>query len=372
MPGTCWDNPTHVFIAKLAEILLPQKSKKQLRKLMEQSLPDTATWAHWATKTFPATEELHFQPQHEDWVCSILHLDKEPSLCHGVHGSPHDPHCLYSALHYFHEQFAHPELLKEFKFEAQKVPSLPNLADHVPPELLTDAGNLKWLQGLTADMHQPLHWGMKSNDYGRQIKVVYGEGSQRIETTLYDFWETVLPREAAKDEERLVKHLQESYTKRQDAWKHHLFPRNLKYWSEDLVRKACLNIYDHLRQSPTPPAGQEHSKETNTLKNPFTVDENLFQQWKHMAGELLVIASQRTVHSLLDVLEHRKHVLHHKDGRGRHHVKKYWVENLAKNLAVTSTLVPLLLLLLCWHGGYSVPQGGPLGPCLPGRSQKKN
>lgn len=368
--GCCWDKPTHVLIARLAETLIPPAKNRQLKKLMESDLQDAATWAEWATEKFPAIEDIHFQPQTVDFTCSILHLDHEPTLCHGavsvvgavsgksssIGAGADDPHCLYSALRYMYEHFSHPLLLEHFGMPAIKVPELPKLKSHVPPELLSSSGHLRWLQGLIADMHEPLHWGMPSNDFGRNITVKY----KNKKTTLYHLWESVLPGEVSKDYGLLLQEVKKTYEKRHDAWKHQLFPRNLKYWGEDLARKVCT-IYEPLRIVPKDKSTHPYNDTKRELHKEFTVDSVLYGDWRLEVQTQLVLAAQRTAHVLLDVLEHRKHVLHHKDGRGRHHIKKWWHKQLLVNVGCAAGLVPLLLIVFCWHHNWSDGNAGKIG-----------
>lgn len=236
---------------------------------------------------------------------------------------------------------------------AIRVPSLPKLHAHVPPELLTPSGHLRWLEGLLADMHEPLHWGMPSNDYGRNITVRYKSSS----CSLWHLWESVLPDDVSKDYGLLMKEVKATYDKRHDGWKHQLFPRNLKYWGEDMARKAC-GLYDALRVRPKPLGTHPLNDTYKELHKDFTVDSVLYNDWKLQVQEQIVIAAQRTAHSLLDVLEHRRHALHHKEGRGRHHIKKWWHKQLFKNLGIAAVIVPVMLLALCWHHDRGVDGGG--------------
>lgn len=215
-------------------------------------------------------------------------------------------------------------------------------------------------------MHEPLHWGMASNDFGRNITVRY-EGN---ESSLYVLWESTLPQDVAKEEARLAREAAASFEKRQDSWKHQLFPRNLKFWGEELVRKACHTIYDALRAVPTPEPGIEHAPGVDQLKNPFDVDRRLFAEWKREVSELLVLAAQRTAFSVLDILEHRRHALHHKEGRGRHHVKKYWYRSLAMNLGIAVTVAPLFLLIARWHAGHAATHDDPGAAAGEGRKSQ--
>lgn len=167
-PGCAWNVEGHDLITRLATKLLPEKKIKEIEVLLKD---DFATAARWSTKMnaeFPNTEALHLQPQPGNFKgCSILHLSSQSTLCHGNH-----PNCLYSAMRYMFEKFASSHILNHFGLPSQKVPELP-LLKAVPAYRLDQAAYLKWLMGLLADAHQPLHWGFPANAFGHELGLFF-------------------------------------------------------------------------------------------------------------------------------------------------------------------------------------------------------
>jgi len=121
------------------------------------------------------------------------------------------------------------------------------------------------------------------------------------------------------------------------------------------------------------------------IDNPFTLTEELFQNWLTLAEELIQLAGERLAFVLNEIVEHKRHKEAHKHGRGlptrktvvgmekvatppwtktaqhkgmdfygmhrkiKLQEKRRSMSNLAWNVSIAAVVVPLLLMSLRWH-----------------------
>lgn len=341
-----WSVDGHKHIGHIAEELLHGKRKNHIHHLLKGNLLELADWEHVMTKRNPATDVLHWHRQNPEWTCSgvrkstgVGHVgDKDGHIACDGHGA--EDSSLFCALAYFFEHFAHDALLRDYPAPKQPINTPKTLAalNKVPASERTPTHFLRWLVMLVGDLHQPLHW-LKDHNYGRDIKLQFrGE-----EFTLLSFWEDYIPKHLPPLP--LKEALQKQYEQRAPGWRGKIPPELFREWAKETGEVVCSQVY----------GGMEVTTDgTKQVDSPFRLDEERFHRWLDLAHSFTILGGERLAFVLNDILEHKKHKVAHKEGRGRHHPKKSWRASFFSNLLIMLILVPLLILAFKWHADSGV------------------
>jgi hypothetical protein len=356
--GLCraWGPKGHERIFHIAQALLPESSPKYPYKAwLKGSFEDLHTWEQEATSKHPETNILHWHHQVPEWTCHAAAQRETGDMgswrnkenpdhteeghigdlaghvqCDG-HGA--ESGSLFCALAFFFEHFAHAEVLQNYPppkdpiNAPEELAALKNVdADEQMPEHY-----LRWILILLADLHQPLHWlqnhGMVTG-YGQSAKVTY----QGQEFSLLEFWENEIPKRFHPM--RSPESLKQQYDDRLPGWQGKLPTELFREWAKEHADVVCHQVY----------AAMEVGKgEERHVQTPYEVNEDVFQRWLELANELAELAGQRVAWLLMDLLEHRRHKLSHKLGKGRLHHKVPWMNHAQKNFLIGIIVVPSLL-----------------------------
>mmetsp|Transcript_88314 Transcript_88314/g.230492 ORF Transcript_88314/g.230492 Transcript_88314/m.230492 type:complete len:412 (-) Transcript_88314:36-1271(-) len=340
LPGTsAYTKQGHERIAKVALVMLKGKYGEHVNKLLKGDLVGLSEWEEEMTRKYEDTAALHFHRQAPEWTCEQARVSNGSTAGAGdgagvrCDGEGSESGSLFCALAYFFEHFAHDALLNEFPKPKEPIGTpdrLKALAKLTSVEQ-SPSHYLRWLVTLIGDLHQPLHLLQDAN-HGRNIKVLY----RGNEYSLFAFWEDFLPKQLRPLSAN--KFLDEQYKARSPAWWDRLPTELFREWAKELSGIACGQILGVIQEQGGGPG-------------PFRVDEELARKWKEQSYELTVLGGQRLAWVLKEILEHRRHKVAHKEGRGRFHPKRSWKKSLAINVGIAACVVPLLLLALRWHEG---------------------
>jgi len=352
LPGAqAWGVLGHERIARIAEALLKGKHRDQIRTMMHGDLIDLSDWEKKLTAEHPKMLALHFHKQTPEWTCAGLQPNAPPNLQHlgdqngnvQCDGKGADPDSLICALAYYFDHFAHDALLKEFP-----KPKVPPIKAPKSLEPLAEMGGgstqsyLRSIASLIADVHQPLHW-LREKDYGREVTVIYKEEQY----SLFNFWEEKLPDllPPLPKGHQLLQKVDAKYREEAARWGDRLPTEDFWDWAKVVAEKLCTEVYAAMEVN--------HADGTREIEQPFKVDEALLQKWMSLAEDFTSQAGIRLAFVLNDILEHRRHKVATKEGRGMHHRHKNWRKNLAINFGLALLVVPVTLLALRLH--YRVP-----------------
>jgi len=359
-----WAPEGHDRIAKVAQALLPEllssRQVARVRDLMRADLADLAAWDRTMAQQHPETTALHWHRQNPGWACdrprraggetppetggNIFSAVAHTIAFHHLgDGSEHircdqstvETGSLFCALAYFFEHFAHDALLREFPQPKMPIgtPKTLTTLQKLPLSELTSSNYLRWLAVLIGDLHQPLHW-LQEHSYGQQIRVAF----RGQEHTLLSFWERYLPQHLPEIPSPKV--LDRQYRDFQPAWWDKMPTELFREWARDMAKTVCSQIYGAMDLNQT--------DDSRSMGGPFEINEELFQTWLKLADKFTVAAGQRLTYVLVDILEHTRHKLAHKQGRGRHHRQREWTKGLCTNALIGAVVIPLLLLALGW------------------------
>lgn len=348
-----WGLDGHVRIAKVARDILKEKEQKQVKSYMHGDLVTLSGWESQMTKKFSETQSLHWHRQEPEWTCSgstTLGDQSGHIKCDG-HGAENGS--LFCALAYFFEHFAHDALLNDFPAPKEPIntpTSLPALAkmtdvEHKPSHYL------RWLVVLIGDLHQPLHW-LREKNYGKEVKLEY----KGLQYNLLDFWEDYIPKNLPPAPEPKV--LQKQYEDKAPGWWDKLPAELFRDWAKEVAAVVCGQVYDAMAAAPLVPASTASNNGTNgtnlsasVYSGPpvYKLEEEVFQRWLKLAQDFTILGGQRLAYVLHEIIEHKKHKAHAKEGRGRHHRKRSWWKCMGINAIIAAFVAPLIMSLLRWH-----------------------
>lgn len=357
--GLCraWGPKAHERIFHIAQVLLPESGPKYPYKAwLKGTLADLHTWEQETIKNYPETNILHWHHQVPEWTCHAAnqqdkggdigswrskdnadhheegHIGDEAGhvQCDG-HGAENGS--LFCALAFFFNEFAHKELLVNYPKPRNPILTPTELValKKVPFDERMPEHYLRWMIILLADLHQPLHWlqnhGMVTG-YGESVKVKY----RGQEFTLLDFWENEIPKHFHP--QRSPESLKTLQNDRLPGWHGKLPTELFQEWAKEHADVVCHQVY----------AAMEVGKgEERHVQSPYELNEDVFQRWLELATELSELAGQRIAWLLLDLMEHRRHKLAHKLGKGRLHHRTPWMDHAKWNFLIGIIVVPLLL-----------------------------
>eukprot|EP00930_Biecheleria_cincta_P103421 TRINITY_DN95393_c0_g1_i1.p1 TRINITY_DN95393_c0_g1~~TRINITY_DN95393_c0_g1_i1.p1 ORF type:complete len:389 (-),score=60.02 TRINITY_DN95393_c0_g1_i1:140-1306(-) len=348
-----WDRTGHEHIARMADAYLDPKERDQVKTLMKGALEDYAGWEDNMTKKHPSAAVIHWHRQSPEWSCKdssrpeVATLRCKDATSKGVF---EEDDSLFCALAYLFEHFAHDALLQEYPKPREPINApkqLKALEKVYKASKSYSSSYLRWLVILLGDLHQPLHW-LREHDYGQKVMVEVDKKSM----SLLDFWEVELPRRIVERDAELAKshlksasppkyyssipvfttaQLMENVKARKDTQPAVLF----RDWGKAASMDVCNEIYAAIGQRDT--------------LNPIVIDAELAQKWQNYVEKTMRAAGERIAYVLRDILVHRQHMLHAKQGRGIFHHKVSPWKNFCYNLVIGVILVPMVLVALAWH-----------------------
>lgn len=331
--------------------------------MLHGDLVELASWEQTMTAKHPETDALHWHRQDPEWTCTGLSLpmtqlssttaSTAENIFHAVtnaflqhlgdkaghircdgHGA--EDGSLFCALAYFFDHFSHDALLKEFPKPREPIDTPEKLIalGKLAPSELKPSNYLRWLVALIGDLHQPLHW-LREHSYGGKIKVQFRDQQY----TLLSLWEELIPQHLPppKSPAQLQKHYQEQ----SPAWWDKMPPELFREWARDTAQRVCQDVYSSIKSNNTDGSAG--------IDSPFKLEEDVFLRWVRLAQEFTTLGGERLAFILNDILEHKRHKVAHREGRGRFHRRKSWTRSLAINGLISVVVVPLLLSMLCLH-----------------------
>jgi hypothetical protein len=334
----------------MAQSLLKGKHRDQVRTMLHG---DVATFDDWEQKTvssFPHTNLLHWHRQTPEWSCSAGIGLQNQLHCDGKEATYDSILCVVGATF---RKYTHDALLRSFpKSHDPLWPSEPSVNwmdvvrkytkdSHFEEVFASKATELRWLVTLLGDMHQPLHW-LREHEYGKDVKISF----QGQEHTLLEVWEDLLPQRLTSVPSQSS--LDSAYAEHAAKWSHVVPTELFRDWARESAEVAC-KIYQGLEVN--------HADGSRGIPQRVELSEAAFQGWLELAQTMIQRGSERVAFVLLDLIEHRKHSIAHKLGRGLRHRHSHAWENFGTNLAIALFVVPTLVYALRWHervGGLSI------------------
>jgi len=162
---------------------------------------------------------------------------------------------------------------------------------------------------------------------------------------LLSFWEDYIP--AHLPPSPSPEHLAKQYQDRSPAWWDKLPTELFRDWGKEVAEIVCSQVYAAMEVSNT--------DGSRKIDSPFRLEEEIFQRWVQLANDFTILGGQRLAWVLTEIIEHRKHKVAHRSGRGRHHRKQSWQKGFLTNALIAVCVVPTLLLVLRWHAGSGAP-----------------
>ena len=161
---SAWNKDGHEAVGMTASSAHVKAASQHIKQLFDgaEDLVDVSYWAHErADTTYEWARKLHFQSQPDTCELANAKCEDDGNLC------------LLPQIKHFYNQ-----LHKSLDQDAVQV-VFPNFVEW------TDQDAVKMLSNLIADLHQPLHVGWASWDFGRNKKVNF----RGKEMTAYEFWD---------------------------------------------------------------------------------------------------------------------------------------------------------------------------------------
>eukprot|EP00933_Yihiella_yeosuensis_P063100 TRINITY_DN66171_c0_g1_i1.p1 TRINITY_DN66171_c0_g1~~TRINITY_DN66171_c0_g1_i1.p1 ORF type:complete len:421 (+),score=86.13 TRINITY_DN66171_c0_g1_i1:77-1339(+) len=311
-----WGTEGHAMISRIAESLLPGKKRDQIRTMMHGDPGEVAFWEEVTTKKYPETDVLHWQRQTPEWTCRDKGVEKSSHIrCDNT-----EPNSLFCGLAYFFGHFADEMLLEAFPEPRipintpRRLTAMKNVDEHFieawpgKPKLglkqktIPPATHLRWITSLIGDLHQPLHW-LNEYNHGKKASILWKDDVYDLLT----FWE-----------EEIVKHLPPpppqsaidlALKHEQHQWGDRLPTELFREWAQEMSMKVCTQVYE--------PMMVNHKDGTRGLElGDFKVSDELFEEWKTMAAQLIQEGGERLALVYLDILEHKRHKQARHEGRG--------------------------------------------------------
>jgi len=359
-----WGPAGHERIAQIAKDILREKDRKKVKSYLHGDIVELAGWEKTMTSKFRETDSLHWHRQEPEWTCgtyspaittnansnpsNVLHTaldqlvksigDKTGHIKCDGQGAENGS--LFCALAFFFNQFSHSALLSEFPKPKEPInapESLPALATLTSVEQ-KPSHYLRWLVILVGDLHQPLHW-LREHEYGRQVKVEY----KGLQYSLLDFWEDYLPKNLPPQPNQET--LDREYSNRAPAWWDTLPTELFRIWAKETAGVVCKEVYEAINTTQAKPQNR-----TNTTSPAvYKLSEDVYQKWVKLAQEFTTLGGERVAYVLHEIIEHKKHKAHAKEGRGRHHRRRSWWKCLGINAVIAAFIAPLLMAALRWH-----------------------
>lgn len=345
--------------------MLYGKRSDQVRKLMDGDLIELSGFEEVMTSKYPITKNLHWHRQIPEWKCagfqnSNLANDYKSSkfqarmTCNAYmtkDGISAESGSLFCALAYFFEHFAHDAVLQGYPEPKTAIgtPKELGVLNKLPNSEKTPPYFLRWLVILLGDLHQPLHW-LHEYDFGKEVKVSYKGETFDLQT----FWEREiikklkpLPRDIGVKKKGPIPptDTDKDYQVRVKEWEHKLPTELFQNWAEEAAQKVCSEVYAEMEVNHADGKREMQGRGDK----PFEIPDELYGKWQNLAEGLIKEAGERIAFVLQDILEHRRHKIAHKLGRGHVHRTMSASSNFFWNVAMAAMIVPSFLYAARWH-----------------------
>lgn len=348
-----WSPHGHKNIAKIAHQFLKDspRGKKDIRRIRDMFGGDLEEFVNFEQDVLiksKITKEANWHRQSPEWTCSTGIGSNGKLFCDGAAADYLSLLCIVADTF---NQYTHDGLLEHFDPPEKSLfldPTAKKQMEtwihylHQEGDGQATKSELRTLQILIGDMHQPLHW-LAKNDYGEKVTVTF-RGKKH---TLRSFWEEYIP----KHVEIKPMELSRSGGIERGAARYGNYEDKFVAWTKEVSKKACTDIDGVVGET-----------------NQFEVTEEQFQKWLELAKDLTLKAGNRLATVLYAILEHKKSKEHEKHGRGflHDHALFHKGRGIGTNICVAVVLVPALLLFFVWHDseGYKINMFPKIGRFL--------
>eukprot|EP01056_Protomagalhaensia_sp_Gyna25_P005792 Protomagalhaensia_sp_Gyna_25__5791@NODE_84_length_5393_cov_96_575458_g65_i0_p2_GENE_NODE_84_length_5393_cov_96_575458_g65_i0NODE_84_length_5393_cov_96_575458_g65_i0_p2_ORF_typecomplete_len400_score76_92S1P1_nuclease/PF02265_16/3_1e27_NODE_84_length_5393_cov_96_575458_g65_i0301229 len=295
-----WDTDGHSAIGMTIMSGIKGPALTQLKRLLGgKDVVDVAGFGPSVVQKYPDLAPL-FEMQQD------LDPDKELSNC--TRFDPDYPcpnkHCLVTATQHFYAKLAGTEEADIPGFE-------------LPVNLqLTDADNVKFLVALIGEMHNPVRYGYKFNDGGRNTPISFVDNGRTKESTLFDYWDYELTQKTIRDRPNFWfsgwTHLNSLgrgfYEEQQRLWKdanHTGRAKLFKSWAEESFKSSCSRVQRKFNQ-PLDNANVERDLLVPD-KHSYT-PSGMFLDFEYVKAKLLTagIRASIVLNSILDSRDAKK------------------------------------------------------------------
>lgn len=352
--ASAWATVGHEEIGRYTEsalLVFGYRANAHARAKVHGDLVLTAAYGHEEVEKYKALEVLHYQPMEPSWQCGVLDKGQTDPLVAKVQNPCQDPegknhNCILGAAYYFLDHFIHESLLEFPEDPRTQIKSLPLLEETWPMPEQTTQNKLKWLLTLVADMHEPFRWGAQEFDFGKKLKV---QVPSKGRISMSELFEKVYPNEIFKrriehpDPDILTKKLRVLQLDEEVFMKQHrAIANSIAYWFwrwADQTGQLLCEIMSELHTI----SGSKLSDDPDKV---ITIPQDVYDKWSEKVETQMLLAGFRSAMLLENMHEHRKHKEHAKEGRGRHHPRKHWRENLVINAIIAAIQLPLMICCL--------------------------
>ncbi|KAF4681919.1 hypothetical protein FOZ60_011360 [Perkinsus olseni] len=277
-----WDVDGHEAVGMVAMSALDGRASNQLKRLLQgKDAVEDAGWAHKAESAIPWSKPLHFIQQPEPFSNTLVIND---ITCP-------DGQCLLEAIKIFYDQ------AKGDTSKSSQKDRLMRSATRLPVQV-TDADAVRFLINLIGDMHQPLHEGSLTDDFGRKTLVALPNGSVM---SLYELWDHDIIQSTIQNHPQFWwsgwTHIQRvdtnTYNADKKAWQEDNTAALTK-WCQENAEFANQFIYTNPLTNERFPLGGDA---------PIEVDAALLDKWRQLLIQRILLAGSRTAIILNDILE---------------------------------------------------------------------
>ncbi|KMZ93888.1 S1/P1nuclease [Plasmodium vivax Mauritania I] len=254
---SCFNREGHEAIGMVAMSGMKSEQLYELKKLLNgKDIVDIGKWGHLVHDKIRGAESMHFNLQSHDCKRAVFKCEDENGLC-----------LINSIKHFYGRLAGAPSGKQPVKKESADQPidqpteqptakptANPSSSAAAPfkyPKNIafTDADALKYLVSLIADMHQPLRIAYRSDNGGKDIRVIHHDDYKTVRTNLFDYMESELIN-------KMINRYQSAWY---GGWTHvnRLFDEHKKdeklfsekgidaidIWGEQIVNEFCSEFY---------------------------------------------------------------------------------------------------------------------------------
>eukprot|EP00397_Hematodinium_sp_SG-2012_P006362 GEMP01006392.1.p1 GENE.GEMP01006392.1~~GEMP01006392.1.p1 ORF type:complete len:378 (-),score=58.61 GEMP01006392.1:1400-2533(-) len=350
---SAWATVGHEEIARYTEkalVVFGFRANAHARAKVHGDLITSADYGGEEVRKYKALEILHFQPMQPSWECGVLERGAtdpaQAKVNYPCKGQGDNHNCILGASYYFLGHFIHDALLEFPEDPRTEIKSLPLIEDVWPLSEQTSANKLKWLLSLVRDMHQPFRWGAQEFDFGKKITVILPD---KVSYSLFELFDSILPEKVFQERIRhphpdIMKQRLEKIEVQETEFlkQHRALANTIAYWFWRWADQTGQILCDVMGELQTI-AGHKITGDPNTH---IEIPEKTYKDWLAIVETQMIVAGYRSALLLETLHEHRKHHEHLQEGRGRHHPRKHWRENLLTNLGIAVIQLPLMFGIL--------------------------
>mmetsp|Transcript_51641 Transcript_51641/g.116381 ORF Transcript_51641/g.116381 Transcript_51641/m.116381 type:complete len:379 (-) Transcript_51641:15-1151(-) len=345
VPVAAWSGEGHLKIGMVAKDLLGLKFQNKVTRLLGEDLLEVAGFQQKMLKEQPELEQISLHRSSQTCEETGVYGPGSSATSFRCKGSDEVRFSALCVLARLFSRYAHEALLQSFPqpifsdFDGE-VRRLER--GHFKSLVRSPQEELRWLLTLVADLQQPLNLVRGDYDFGKQLNVTFRGSSH----TLHSFWEGLLVSQLpAVPKESDMIDASSSLKSATDEWLN-VHPVTLFVdWSEASARVACTEIYGKL--APLMNGAKDQAS--------VEISEAVFNEWLQTAQGLIIDSGVKVAWLLKELLDHRRHELSQRHGRGLHHRSRSWKRQLLVNGLIAAVVVPSLLLGFRWHYMRGLP-----------------